>query len=285
MEELNMDCLVNVLGKVGMESLLFDVPLVCKSWHNATRNPLCWHHLDFPNSFKSRLGSERFNATELIKFAVNRSGEFAVSLSLPYYFTADALDCLTEGCPGLKFLTLPSISWEGITPCLPRAIGKWKNLETLRLRGTADMEPILTQVSLHCKNFVDLGFLKGDIDEDESVFIVDLLPNIKYLDLRKTCVEREALLRILKGCKKLVHLDVSYCQGFEVDDEILNLASRIPTFMYEGAMVPDEEDLSDGYDITNFPIILYTSSRVSDDGTTLSDIEDRIKEWHIADNA
>nr|CAN63346.1 hypothetical protein VITISV_012622 [Vitis vinifera] len=31
-EELNMDCLVNVFQRVGMESLLLDVPFVCKSW-------------------------------------------------------------------------------------------------------------------------------------------------------------------------------------------------------------------------------------------------------------
>ncbi|KAL7177290.1 hypothetical protein ACSBR2_030609 [Camellia fascicularis] len=42
-----MDCLVNVLGRVGIESLLIDVPFVCKSWYKATESPLCWRQLDF----------------------------------------------------------------------------------------------------------------------------------------------------------------------------------------------------------------------------------------------
>ncbi|KAL7209580.1 hypothetical protein ACSBR1_031186 [Camellia fascicularis] len=46
-KELNKDCLVNVLGRVGIESLLIDVPFVCKSWYKAMRSPLCWRKLDF----------------------------------------------------------------------------------------------------------------------------------------------------------------------------------------------------------------------------------------------
>ncbi|CAL8121701.1 unnamed protein product [Prunus armeniaca] len=45
-----MDCLVKVLEKVGMESLLLDVPFVCKSWYyKATLNPSCWQSLIFPD--------------------------------------------------------------------------------------------------------------------------------------------------------------------------------------------------------------------------------------------
>ena len=31
-----------------MESLLLDVPLVCKSWYKASLDPMCWKHLHFP---------------------------------------------------------------------------------------------------------------------------------------------------------------------------------------------------------------------------------------------
>ena len=47
-EHLNMDCLVNVFQRVGMESLLLDIPFVCKSWHKASRDPQCWEYLIFP---------------------------------------------------------------------------------------------------------------------------------------------------------------------------------------------------------------------------------------------
>ncbi|CAL9006753.1 unnamed protein product [Prunus brigantina] len=49
-EDLEMDCLVKVLEKVGMESLLLDVPFVCKSWYKATLNPSCWQSLIFPDN-------------------------------------------------------------------------------------------------------------------------------------------------------------------------------------------------------------------------------------------
>ncbi|CAL9007184.1 unnamed protein product [Prunus brigantina] len=49
-EDLEMDCLVKVFEKVGMESLLLDVPFVCKSWYKATLNPSCWQLLIFPDN-------------------------------------------------------------------------------------------------------------------------------------------------------------------------------------------------------------------------------------------
>ncbi|THG21927.1 hypothetical protein TEA_009199 [Camellia sinensis var. sinensis] len=42
-----MDCLVNVFGRVGIESLLLDVPFMCKPWYKATLSRLCWGKLDF----------------------------------------------------------------------------------------------------------------------------------------------------------------------------------------------------------------------------------------------
>ena len=42
-----MDCLVNVLEKVGMRSLLLDAPFVCKSWYRASLHPSCWQSLIF----------------------------------------------------------------------------------------------------------------------------------------------------------------------------------------------------------------------------------------------
>ena len=58
-EDLNMDCLVNVIGRVGIESLVLDVPFVCKSWYKVTLDPRCWKSLLFPNNLlRSRLTDE-----------------------------------------------------------------------------------------------------------------------------------------------------------------------------------------------------------------------------------
>ncbi|KAL4610427.1 hypothetical protein ACB092_08G049100 [Castanea dentata] len=40
-EDLEKDCLVNIFIRVGTESLLYDIPLVCKSWYRASLDPSC----------------------------------------------------------------------------------------------------------------------------------------------------------------------------------------------------------------------------------------------------
>ncbi|PRQ38499.1 putative F-box domain-containing protein [Rosa chinensis] len=53
-ENLNKDCLENVFGRVGMKSLLLDVPFVCRSWHAATLDPSCWQSIDIPDIVTDR---------------------------------------------------------------------------------------------------------------------------------------------------------------------------------------------------------------------------------------
>ncbi|KAL7176450.1 hypothetical protein ACSBR2_029895 [Camellia fascicularis] len=92
-----MDCLVNVLGRVGIESLLIDVPFVCKSWYKATRSPLCWRQLDFLEIslvdctflfFLARLIDDyqvkgKFSFTTIVKTLVKRNAISAAYVSLP----------------------------------------------------------------------------------------------------------------------------------------------------------------------------------------------------------
>jgi hypothetical protein len=68
----------------------------------------------------------------------------------------------------------------------------------------------------------------------EASAIVTLLQKIRYLDLSDGYVEKEILLKVLQGCKELVHLDVSKCFALKVDDEIVKLASSNSTFKYFG---------------------------------------------------
>ena len=112
-EELDVDCLVSIFGRVGMESLLLDIPFVCKSWYKATLNPSCWQSLIFPelttNPFgfnledgywstfierfvnEYRLVESRFSATAFVKFVISRSKGKATGLRLPPCASEDAL--------------------------------------------------------------------------------------------------------------------------------------------------------------------------------------------------
>lgn len=83
-----------------------------------------------------------------------------------------------------------------------------------------------------------------------ALAIITMLPKLKYLVITESLIERNNFLRILESCKDLVHLDVSYCQGFREDnEEILKLTSHIDTFICEGCQNiyedGDEESIYD----------------------------------------
>ncbi|KAA8545072.1 hypothetical protein F0562_019829 [Nyssa sinensis] len=284
-EELDMDCLVNVLGRLDIEMLILDIPFVCKRWHKASLSPLCWQHLDFSkilDIFTSRLKDKNFHVspidrkmnptsnfedkdlfvTTLIKSVIKRNNKSTVSLVFPMCYTIEALIYAAEECPALKYLVLPIdvILFDEKFPIVS-LIRKWRNLEVLGLESVICLEEILTQINLHCNNFVGLDvtttarfgkdkaytwFHVGRVPilKQHASAVVTLLPNIKHLILRHAILERENLVMILQGCKQLEYFDARHCLGFEADDdEILKLASHIKTFMFEGSSVKEQDTL------------------------------------------
>lgn len=259
-EELNMDCLVNVFRRVGMESLLLDVPFVCKSWYKASLDPKCWESLIFPKYIKpdniwenSPLGErlmmeyqESFCVTAFIKSVVARSQRRATVLTLPICCTEEALEYAANESPSLKALRLHDDLLFKKSTIIPKLISKWKNLEMLSLGSRHNMEEILAQISLHCNNFIMLFAPQIYVGKDEATAIVTSLPNLKYLVLKGSTIEWENLVMVLQGCKKLLRLDVRKCIGFEENDaEILALASHIPTFMCEGSIYEEYDTYID----------------------------------------
>lgn len=160
-EELDWDCLTNVLSKVGMESLLLAVPFVCKSWYKTSLNPLCWQNLSFPDflpyplfidiaeeddgplsfgpfydKFVNEYGIDRsrFSITAFVKSVVDRSNGKAIYLTLPEFCTEEALRYVSDECPLLKFLWLTDdLVVFKHSQIMPEVIGKWKLLECLIL--------------------------------------------------------------------------------------------------------------------------------------------------------
>ncbi|KAF5936619.1 hypothetical protein HYC85_024125 [Camellia sinensis] len=146
-------------------------------------------------------------------------------------------------CPDLRALQLPQDLPDDHMLQIPILISKWKNLEILWLGGTFQMQEVLAQINIHCKNFIGLAIARAHVEQDEASAIVTLLPNIKQLFLRHAYIEKESLVMILQGCKELEYFDVRHCIGFdEGDDEIFKLASRIRTFKDEGSMLYDYDD-------------------------------------------
>ncbi|XP_034694826.1 F-box/LRR-repeat protein At3g48880-like [Vitis riparia] len=260
-EELNMDCLVNVFRRVGMESLLLDVPFVCKSWYKASLDPKCWEHLNFPKYIKpdgiwdtGPLGErlmmqyrESFSVTAFIKSVVARSQRHATLLRLPICCTKEALEYAANESPTLKTLDLDAVLLFKQSTIIPKLISKWKNLEMLTLGSRRNMVEILSQISLHCNNFIKLFAPGIYVGKDEVTAMITSLPNLKYLDLKGSTIEQKNLVMILQGCKELQLLDVRDCIGFwEGNAEILELASHIPKFMCEGSIYEEYDTYIDG---------------------------------------
>ena len=107
-EDLEFDCLVNVLGRVGMESLLLHVPFVCRSWYEASLNPSCWKHLVFPHDihsiwdvtlidkFWAYYEIHKCSEDAFIKFVVGRSHGNCTGLSLPNDCSEEVLKYIAD---------------------------------------------------------------------------------------------------------------------------------------------------------------------------------------------
>ncbi|KAL6971020.1 hypothetical protein U1Q18_030701 [Sarracenia purpurea var. burkii] len=260
-EDLNQDCLMNIFRRLGMKSLLLDVLFVCKSWHKATHDPGCWHRLDFSEIlttysyfkdaiFPSRFMNEyevkgKFNITGLIKCVVKRSDRSATFLILPDFCTREILLYVADECPHLKTLELPYPVYASEIPKLVsklNLVSKWKNLEFLTIGICFQFREILTQINIHCKNFVGLTIKRNYIvGKDAVLAIITLLPNIKHLSLWYCFMEKKNLVMILQGCKELVHFEAMHCTGFnEGDYEILKLTSHMCTFKVRDFWIDDD---------------------------------------------
>lgn len=156
-------------------------------------------------------------------------------------------------CPGLKALSLPSELVFLEPSMIIELIQKWENLESLSLKGRINIAELLSPISLHCNNFRRLDIRGASVGEDAALSIVKLVPNIEHLSLRRASIPRSSLITILRGCKKLVCLDVSGCIGFdEEDEEISKLASHISNFSCQGSRprlyYDSDSDSNDYYD-------------------------------------
>ncbi|XP_010276725.1 PREDICTED: F-box/LRR-repeat protein At3g48880-like isoform X1 [Nelumbo nucifera] len=251
-EEMNKDCLVKVFEVVGLESLILDVPFVCKSWYNASLDPQCWKNLTFPKlggwpsspfmeRYMDEYHADKFSVTGFIKFVVDRSCKSSVKLVLPGCCSLEAFAYVSNECPSLQVIGLPSELVVSGENHILEFVSKWSELRYLYLGTILNcFKEILTQISLNCKNFSGLG-TKGYIDNEAALAIATQLPKIKYLHLKNSSLPRESLVTILEGCKELVELDVRNCIGFEADDEeILMLASHIKRFKPEGSEIYED---------------------------------------------
>lgn len=219
---------------------------------------------------ENQIDRTRFSITGFIRLVVNRSNGKALRLKLPQFCTEEALRFVADRCPAIRYLHFSDdLVLFKHSQILPEVIGKWKFLEHLTLGGnmenimrqfqgksgehlSRDFEEallsldsgsaitpisnknlceILVQFGIHCKRMRSLHIFDASIGEAEASTIVTSLPNLVYLTLGQSHIERDSLVTLLQGCKKLWCFDVWNCEGFEDDDEEMRkLGSHISEF-------------------------------------------------------
>ncbi|XP_023747725.1 F-box/LRR-repeat protein At3g48880 isoform X2 [Lactuca sativa] len=262
--ELPVHCLVEVFGRVGIESLVETCPFVCKSWYDATFYPQCWEQLVFTKSPCLRSSKHPIPRLELdkdswsdcclvvphdqtkyadesfekfVKFAIGRSHGLVTAIVFhPKSLLKEGqIAWIAQRCPCLKLLVLPSYLSYVINFEVSNSICNWKDLEALQIASLIGLKKTIANISKHCRKFNHLSIYVPLLDEDVALAIASQLPHLKTLDLRFSVIERNALIMILKGCQELEQLDVSKFKGVAGDHEIQELASRICVFKHEGS--------------------------------------------------
>nr|GEV20924.1 hypothetical protein [Tanacetum cinerariifolium] len=230
--ELPVHCLVEVLGRVGIESLVETIPLVCKTWYDATFYPQCWQRLVFtrlPYLRSSKHSVPRLNLEMFLHYAIGRGNGLVTEIVFhpSSRLKEGQIAWMAQQCLALKQLVLPNHLSYVINFEVSDSICSWTHLESLQVPSLIGFKKTIANISRNCPNFNHLSVYVPRLNGDEAAAIASQLPNIKTLDLRFSNIEKEDLVVILKGCKKLEHLDVSECKGVSSDDEILNLARHI----------------------------------------------------------
>ncbi|XP_052188770.1 uncharacterized protein LOC127799089 [Diospyros lotus] len=120
-EELNTDCLVNVFGRLGLGSLLLDVPFLCKSWYQATKNPPCWRRLDFAAILDSYVLASRLIAELQLRGQPQRNGHYHPFTKLEevsFKGFMSGLLIILQGCEQLEHLDARDcVGFEDIKAC------------------------------------------------------------------------------------------------------------------------------------------------------------------------
>ncbi|KAG6479268.1 hypothetical protein ZIOFF_062730 [Zingiber officinale] len=122
---------------------------------------------------------------------------------------------------------------------IPELVRRSKDLEHLEMetKPSSFLEAV-AEIGLNCPWFVGLK-VRGLIGREDAKALARCLPELKHLELSKSYLSKsyltkDELLVVISGCRKLETLTVKDCLGFQADDEILKLVSRIERFEHEG---------------------------------------------------
>ncbi|PIA44348.1 hypothetical protein AQUCO_01700149v1 [Aquilegia coerulea] len=263
-EDLEIDVLLTIYGKLDPKDMIMGAPLCCSSWYKVSKDVSLWRHVDLAQFYPMLIEIDEYDSvydfhfkrhrpnklTPLINFILARSQGSLSSIN--FGSISDPSDRLfvSQRCPHLKYFEINL--FEKRLHSQKKAIGvdisKLKELEGMEVPAGFIDETTLKQIGKCCPNFIKLG-LGFPLWETTSSLISLSLPKLKILDLSGCWISRNSLLVILKGCKELEHLNISRCFQktnneipifkpimIDADHEIQQLASRLKEFKCDDSM-------------------------------------------------
>ncbi|GJZ79773.1 putative F-box/LRR-repeat protein 23 [Tanacetum coccineum] len=203
--DLPSDIMVNILSRVGVIEILWNVQIVPYTW------PSC-----LPSS-----GSSSKATVEVCKQAVDRSEGQLVDISMINFCDDELLQYVADRSSELRRIEIAYTYYGG----LATALKKLKKLEELSLfKGTIlqkDIEalgcycPMLKTLKLN-----DCGNPDLTGDDELAMAIVENLPELRHLELT-WCILCDSMLRaILDGFRHLQVLDLRMCGPFVLEGEL-----------------------------------------------------------------
>ncbi|CAM6086455.1 unnamed protein product [Calypogeia fissa] len=222
--------LAEVFKWLPFEDRLKTVPLVCKSWKNASLDPTCWRHVDMNGWFKKRVESDfmwefEFDCEDEMEFyikkVVDRSRGQLKELQT-MHCSDSAIEYIARNCPALTALSIQDSPY-ATDQAVMKVAANCKKLEKLDLSDCYNVgNQTLEAFGRNCKSLVWLArnmvrtndflspgpVLDGDV---EATILSQHLRNLKHLEMKKSSLSDVGLAHIAKGCPQLESLNLAAC--------------------------------------------------------------------------
>ncbi|XP_057418642.1 F-box/LRR-repeat protein At3g48880-like [Lotus japonicus] len=224
---LNYDILVRIFMTLSTAELLV-VPLVCKSWMQASRSPSLWNKLDLTTLHSSIHNVPKIRNTWndicsqrkldlLLKFGVRLGGGGNIRcLIFNYYVYLSDFHLITaaERTPNLRRLVFPDsgyLSKDGIY----NAMRLWGGLVSMTITSIVNRPYMFSAIGKYCKNLSQLK-LTFNFEQRHADALVKHTPNLMILSIRDVTVNLRALCHVLKNMERL--LLVNICHSITIWD-------------------------------------------------------------------
>ncbi|KAL4185424.1 hypothetical protein AMTRI_Chr10g5860 [Amborella trichopoda] len=236
---LEIDILVCIFQKLEEKDRLIGVPLVCRAWYRASKDPLYWKHLDLERCYGFNCQIDGWSYLEphkFLEFVLEKRRGVIHSIVFPSMFTTETLLLsIANRSPNIEsvvFLDCRQLKGpEEEYKALCEAVSKWPLLKSITM-DASDCLPksFWRELERCCTNLSTVKIRGVTLAGKEVAHIVGHLRGIKALILDLFFINKEHVVSFLSSCKKLEHFVLRCHVGFEMDIEFLNLASGINFF-------------------------------------------------------